>query len=182
LDSIAKKITDSGVLKKTKTRADVRRLIEGTEVDSLREFSRSIHAEMEAILSVAREGRHSLMRSTLYTNTYPCHNCARHIVASGISSVVYIEPYKKSLAIALHSDAISEDPTDRSRVVFRQYEGVAPRYYLRLFQPNADRKAKGQLVSKSKKGAVPVFRIPLDSPVEYEAHVIAGLSDKEGTE
>jgi deoxycytidylate deaminase len=134
---------------------------------------------MEAILGVAREGKHSLVGATLYTNTYPCHNCARHIVASGISSVYYIEPYLKSLAIELHHDAISENPADVSKVIFRQYDGVAPRNYLRLFRPNSERKRDGRLSRPSPKVALPVFRVALDSQTEYEAKVIAELSEKE---
>ena len=131
LDKIAAIISESGILNADVTQQKVRELLVGTEVDSLTEFSRSIHAEMEAMLSVAREGKHSLRGATLYTTTYPCHNCARHIVAAGISSVVYIQPYQKSLATALHSDAITEDPTVKNHVVFRQYDGVAPKNYLR---------------------------------------------------
>ncbi|MFD2579396.1 deaminase [Novosphingobium colocasiae] len=53
-------------------------------------FSRSVHAEMEAIVSVARIGKGSTVESTLYTTTFPCHNCARHIVAAGITRVVFL--------------------------------------------------------------------------------------------
>ena len=134
---------------------------------------------MEAILAVAREGRHSLVGATLYTTTYPCHNCARHIVAAGICSVVYIQPYKKSLAIALHSDAITEDPDDHKRVIFRQYDGVAPQHYLRLFTPEMARKKDAKFARPDAKAAVPIFRVPLDGPVEYESKVIADLEDKE---
>lgn len=38
--------------------------------------------------------------------TFPCHYCARHIVAAGIYEVQYIEPYPKSKALQLHADAI----------------------------------------------------------------------------
>ena len=179
LEKLARNIFDSGMIKKESSYADVRALFDGTEIDSLIEFSRSIHAEMEAILSVAREGRHSLVGATLYTNTYPCHNCARHIVASGITHVIYIEPYDKSLAIALHNDAITEDTDDKTRVIFRQYDGVAPVSYLRLFRPTESRKKDGRLVRRHEKTAVPIFQIPLDSPVDYEAQVIAELSEKE---
>jgi deoxycytidylate deaminase len=181
IDKISGQISAAGLLKKGISKDDVRSLLKGTEIDSLIEFSRSIHAEMEAILSVAREGRHSLSGATLYTNTYPCHNCARHIVAAGISTVIYVEPYDKSLAIALHNDSVTETPDDRTRVVFRQYDGVAPRNYLRLFRPTADRKMDGKLVQPSRKEALPMFRIPLDSPADYEAKIIADLSDKEQT-
>lgn len=159
----------------------VRQVLEGTDVDLLTEFSRSIHAEMEAILAVAREGRHSLVGATLYTTTYPCHNCARHIVAAGITSVIYVTPYLKSLATALHGDAVTEDVTSTSKVVFRQYEGVAPRSFLRLFRPKADRKKGGKYFRENPKEAAPIFRVPLDGSVEYESKVIADLVSKEQT-
>ena len=179
VDNIISKISKAGILKRGTDDEKIREALGKTEIDSLIEFSRSIHAEMEAILSVAREGRHSLVELTLYTTTYPCHNCARHIVASGITAVIYIEPYDKSLATALHYDAITESPNDTTRVVFSQYDGVAPRSYLRLFRPTAERKKNGEFKTQPPKFALPVFRVPLDSPAEYEAKVIAELSHKE---
>jgi deoxycytidylate deaminase len=179
LDSIAIQIFKSGLLKSSIKIGDVRKVLTGTPVDNLTEFSRSIHAEMEAILAVAREGRHSLVGATLYTTTYPCHNCARHIVAAGITNVVYIQPYKKSLAIALHGDAITEDVTDAAHVVFRQYGGVAPRNYHKLFRPSSQRKKDGKVLERSAATLVPVFRMRLDGPVEYEVKVIAELEAKE---
>jgi deoxycytidylate deaminase len=65
------------------------------------EFGRSVHAEMEALLACARSGR-SARNAILYTTTFPCHNCTRHIIAGGISKVIYIEPYAKSRASDLH--------------------------------------------------------------------------------
>jgi len=182
LDKMASEIATSDLVKKKTTQAAIRNLLRGTEVDSLIEFSRSIHAEMEAILAVAREGRHSLVGATLYTTTYPCHNCARHIVASGIARVIYIQPYKKSLAIDLHNDSVTEDPYDNSHVVFQQYDGVAPCNFLKLFSAKTERKKDGKLLRTSPKSAVPVFRIPLDAPMEYESKVIADLSNKEQNE
>jgi deoxycytidylate deaminase len=181
LEKIAQKIAGGNVLKREKTAKDIEKLLEGTDIDNLTEFSRSIHAEMEAILSVAREGRNSLTGATIYTSTYPCHNCARHIVASGIVQVVYIEPYLKSLAIDLHHDAITEDINDKSKVVFRQYDGVAPRNYLKLFKPVTERKAAGRLSRGFKKFSYPIFRVPLDAGTDYEAKVIADLVEKEQT-
>jgi deoxycytidylate deaminase len=179
IDGIAKRIFKSGLTKSGTKEGEVRAILAGTEVDDLTEFSRSIHAEMEAILAVAREGRHSLVGATMFTTTYPCHNCARHIVAAGIASVIYIEPYRKSLAIALHHDAISEDPDDRKRVIFQQYDGIAPHHYLTLFKPGTARKIEGKYAKQSPQAAVPRFRMPLDAPVEYESKVIADLSAKE---
>jgi deoxycytidylate deaminase len=99
-----------------------------------------------------------LSGSTLYTTTFPCHSCARHIIAAGISDVVYIEPYEKSLASDLHNDAIAFDPDESSskkneekigKVQFIHFEGVAPRQYLNLFLAKTERKdSSGKAVTK----------------------------------
>lgn len=124
-----------------------------TRVKDLIEFSRSIHAEMDAITSLARKSNASSVGSTLYSTTFPCHNCARHIVAAGISKVVYIEPYEKSLALDLHGDAITLDASGPARkagirkVYFSHFEGVAPRLYHELFESVTDRKGRdGRLI------------------------------------
>jgi deoxycytidylate deaminase len=179
LDNIAILLKDKKFVKPETEVGEIRDALNGTEIDSLTEFSRSIHAEMEAILSVAREGKNSLVGATLFTTTYPCHNCARHIVASGIQRVVYIEPYLKSLAIKLHKDAITEDPNETGKVLFRQFDGVSPRVFSDLFKMVADRKDKGKVRSVDPTQAVPIFQIPLDGPAEYEAKIIADLSQKE---
>lgn len=70
--------------------------LEEARVANLTEFGRAVHAEMEAITSAARIGV-SIRGATLFTTTFPCHGCAKHIVDAGIERVVYIEPYPKSL-------------------------------------------------------------------------------------
>lgn len=55
------------------------------------EYGRIIHAEMSSICDAARLGR-SIHGSTLFSTTFPCHMCAKHIVASGIGKVVFLEP------------------------------------------------------------------------------------------
>ncbi|MCL4069281.1 deaminase [Pseudomonas sp. GX19020] len=180
LDAIVDRLSDANfVLKRTPKHA-IRSHLAGSPIDALIEFSRSIHAEMEAILSVAREGKHSLVGATLYTNTYPCHNCARHIVASGIKKVVYIEPYLKSHAIKLHSDAITEDLTDaeqcQDKVFFQQFDGIAPQNYLKFFRPEGERKGdRGVITEERPSDALPVLRIALDAPLLYEDVIVASL-------
>jgi deoxycytidylate deaminase len=70
------------------------------------EFGRAVHAEMAALMDSARRGV-PVKNATLYCTTFPCHLCARHIVAAGIRRVVYIEPYPKSLAAQLYPDSIA---------------------------------------------------------------------------
>ncbi len=129
------------------------------------EFGRAVHAEMDALLDAARRGI-SVSDCTLHSTTFPCHNCARHIVAAGIRRLTFIEPYPKSKAGPLHEDAIAiakSNPGDR--VDFQPFVGVAPRRYLQLFDA-ASRERRGHLGRKdengrraefSKKAAYPVF-------------------------
>ncbi|HEY3572055.1 MAG TPA: deaminase [Thermoanaerobaculia bacterium] len=99
------------------------------------EYDRTVHAEMAAITDASRRGVH-LRDCTLFCTTLPCHNCARHIVASGIRRVVYIQPFAKSLAKRLHGDAICIDASpgaDLDRVRFDPFIGVSPNLYATFF-------------------------------------------------
>lgn len=131
-------------------------ILKGTSVMNLLEFGRSVHAEMAALTSAARLGV-SVKGATLFCTTFPCHMCARHIVASGIKRVVYVEPYPKSKAKLLHPDAISVDPTVPSTelVNFEPFEGVSPRQYQEIFdsadlRKDADGKASAWRLNTGK--------------------------------
>lgn len=111
---------------------EARKILKPTGLPDITEFGRAVHAEMEALLACGRTGR-SVRRATLYTTTFPCHNCCRHIIASGIKRVVYIEPYAKSKAPTLHGDAVSIDEVVEGKVPFVPFVGIGPRRYFELF-------------------------------------------------
>ncbi len=121
-------------------------LLDG-RIGDLLEFSRAVHAEMAAIIAAARKGV-STIDAKLFVTTFPCHYCARGLVAAGIDEVQYIEPYPKSQALALHADAITIDAKDwekankngKCKVLFRAFTGVAPRLYRRAFLKDRDLK------------------------------------------
>jgi hypothetical protein len=98
-----------------------------------------IHAEMSALTDAARLGV-SVKGGTLYCTTFPCHMCAKHIVASGLSRIVFLEPYLKSLALDLHADAIQVESGERGKyhhhpcVSFEHFYGISPRRYRELFE------------------------------------------------
>jgi deoxycytidylate deaminase len=117
------------------TSAEIRRLIEASDLKEITEYGRAVHAEMDAILTCARLGINTKGKY-LFTTTFPCHNCTRHIIASGLAKVTYIEPYPKSKAEDLHSDAICFDEVEAKnsgRIPFLPFVGVGPRRYLDLF-------------------------------------------------
>ena len=49
---------------------------------------RSVHAEQNAILNARGK---SLEGCRIYVNLFPCHDCARNIIQSGIKTVCYLE-------------------------------------------------------------------------------------------
>jgi cytidine deaminase len=132
----------------------------------LTEFGRAVHAEMSALLDAGRRGV-AVQGATLYTTTFPCHNCARHIVGAGIVRVVFIEPYTKSRAEQLHDDSIAiarAEPTG-AKVNFVPFVGVAPRRYIEMFDAAARERlghvgredGSGRRKKFDKKEALPVF-------------------------
>lgn len=126
-----------------------------TRVRALIEFSRSVHAEMDALLGLVRSGTKLPDESVLFSTTYPCHNCARHIVAAGVRKVVYLEPYAKSMAISLHDDSIADNKSEKEshgKVRFIPYQGVSPRLYKAVYLKTGDLKDKkiGNILQEEK--------------------------------
>jgi cytidine deaminase len=114
-------------------------LAQAAELNALTEYQRPVHAEMSALMDATRRGV-SVDGATLYCTTFPCHGCARHIVAAGIRKVVYIEPYPKSLVKTLYSDSAAVEEVDDQRVTFEPFIGIAPRRYLAFFDMPPRRK------------------------------------------
>ena len=127
-----------------------------TRLANLTEFGRTVHAEMAALLDAARRGV-SVAGHQLFSTTFPCHNCARHIVGAGVREVVYREPYEKSLAGALHPDAIAVDPADdvENKVVIRRFVGVGPPRYLDLFTMTRRKDSSGNRIDWTEATAAP---------------------------
>jgi len=112
------------------------KLLDRTQFSSISEFMRQVHAEMAAIVDAAMRGV-AVRECEMYVTTFPCHGCAKHIIASGIRKVVFLEPYPKSKAEMLHKEEIALDPQHRlpsdDRVLFIPFTGIAPRQFARLF-------------------------------------------------
>jgi deoxycytidylate deaminase len=116
-------------------------VFKGTRITNLIEFGKIVHAEMAAITEAARRGS-SIDGSTLICTTYPCHMCARHIIASGIKRVVYIEPYPKSLSTLLYGKLISHT-SETDKIHFSSFEGVGPNRFRDFFTMNERKNSQG---------------------------------------
>lgn len=150
---------------------DVRSILRDSQIKDLTEFGRVVHAEMEALLNCGRIGV-STRGTTLYCTTFPCHNCAKHIVSAGVKRVVYIEPYPKSKAEQFHSESISVGTKTLNKITFEAFVGIGPRRFFDLFAMEygigipKKRRADGTPMrvswgTEERKTAMP--RIPLNS-------------------
>jgi cytidine deaminase len=155
-------------------------------VSNLIEFGRMVHAEMFALMEAARRGL-SVADGTLYCTTFPCHMCARHIIAAGIREVIYIEPYPKSMTKDLYGDMIRIDaaPKDveQSRrrprppyVYFMPFHGTAPRIFREAFEMTKRKDDRGYSLPFDEENVLPKW-IPLSKAhLDLETAFAATLS------
>lgn len=83
----------------------------------------------------------------------------------GVSRVVYLEPYPKSLAQDLHADSISVDGSPRGKysgypvVRFEHFAGVTPRRYREFFERGRRKDRSGILQPYVKGRKRPILKI-----------------------
>ncbi len=170
--ALAAELKDSDTIKKFLFDREDNLIADSQLMDSL-EYGRSVHAEMNAITDAARGG-HAIRGCKLFSNTFPCHNCAKHIVASGISEVIYNYPYPKSYASELFADSIEVNPSRNpleclqisgensvsNKVIFRQFIGIVGPIYSRLFTKARWKKVQGEIPLFLKQDASYIRRTP----------------------
>ena len=176
---IAQELVDAGFIEEGKIEK-ASETIRESKVKDLIEFSRSVHAEMHAIVLGSQIAGERVRGGKLFCTTYPCHSCARHILLAGIKEVYYIEPYRKSLAIKLHGDAITEVESDTKKVRILPFDGVAPARYLELFRMIGDSRKdrSGNMRRVDRQFAMPKCKVTLESLPALEGIVVQRLIDK----
>ena len=80
---------------------------------------RGVHAEINAINQVSRW---DLKNTSLYTVYYPCSGCAKAIVGSGISEVIYSLVYKEP-------DSLTKELFKEAGVKLRKFEVDIEKYF-----------------------------------------------------
>jgi deoxycytidylate deaminase len=142
MDILLKLQKDGSWLSEERQKLDIADLVNSATVDGplsdtriadILEFGRVAHAEMAAICTAARRGV-AIDGLTMYQTTYPCHECARLIIASGIDRLVYVDPYPKSQVPEMFRLQISDGQVNSADVVvFEPFQGIAPRLYRPVF-------------------------------------------------
>jgi deoxycytidylate deaminase len=137
------------------------------------EYGRIIHAEMSAVIDAARLGR-PLKGASMFVTTFPCHMCAKHIVAAGVDNVFFLEPYPKSLAFDLHSDSIRVEGSDRGNyeafpsVRFEHFWGITPRRYRDMFPRGKRKNEQGDFSPYIENPPIPIIDIRLPTYIRLE--------------
>jgi deoxycytidylate deaminase len=148
-------------------------ILADASIMDLTEYGRVVHAEMCAICDAARLGK-SIKGAVLFTTTFPCHNCTKHILASGISKVVYIEPYPKSKAKILHENEVELEKLSSTRVSFIPFIGISPVRYRDIFS-KGKRKRDGMAVTWIGDVPRPNMNIVAPTYVDNENYELATL-------
>ena len=140
--------------------------------------SRVSSAHTLAVLSDAARKGLAVERGTLFCTTFPCHLCAKHIVAAGIKRVVFLEPYPKSYAWKLHSDSIEVDERGHAtKVNFEAFIGVSPYRYRDLFEKKS-RKKDGVAQKWNEDEPFPLVDIYYPMYFQAELNFVANLQVK----
>ena len=142
LDTLIDHLTSKKKDEKDKSKGALR----GSKILDVTEYGRVVHAEMCALCDAARLGK-SVKDGIMYCTTFPCHNCAKHILAAGLKTVVFMEPYPKSKAKILHKNEIEIDGRSAGRVSFIPFIGISPFRYRDIFEKREKRK-EGSVAKK----------------------------------
>lgn len=104
---------------------DIQNNIEG---EKNQVHTRSLHAEENAFLQIAKYGGQSIEGGFLFTTASPCELCSKKAYQLGIKKVIFIDPYPGiSKEHILNSGSLKPD-----LILFR---GAVGRAYHRLYQP-----------------------------------------------
>ena len=161
-------------------------ILKNSPLKDITEYGRVVHAEMDAILACGRTNN-STVGSSIFVTTFPCHNCAKHILAAGIKEVFFIEPYPKSRALDLWDDSMELKLPNSSndKLQFSPFVGVGPRSFLDLFSMAQSagskiiRKSNGEKISWDPKEATLRLSSNTFSLNEIEKDIIAKLEEIE---
>lgn len=144
-------------------------------INDVIEYGRMVHAEMNALTDAARF-RRSTSNATLFCTTMPCHLCTKLIIAAGITRVVYIEPYYKSLVGELYEDSVSmNEPFEHDKVSFEQLKGVTPNSFKQVFSKGRRKNGNGEAIRWNPRTAEPINTSSIPFYIQSEQIMVAKL-------
>lgn len=92
--------------------------------------TRSLHAEENAFLQIAKYGGEGLKKGRLFTTASPCELCSKKAFQLGIKNIHYIDPYP-----GIAQEQILESGTKKARPNLVLFAGAIGRAYHQLYEP-----------------------------------------------
>lgn len=92
--------------------------------------TRSLHAEENAMLQIAKYGGEGLKNGFLFTTASPCELCSKKAYQIGIKNIYYIDPYP-----GISEKQILQTGIDKHRPKTILFRGAVGRAYHQLFEP-----------------------------------------------
>ncbi|MDE6320769.1 MAG: hypothetical protein K2L93_00560 [Muribaculaceae bacterium] len=90
--------------------------------------TRSLHAEENAILQMAKYGGEALVNGIIYVTASPCELCCKKLYQIGVRKIVYIDEYP-----GISRENIIANGFHRPRL--KQFQGAYGTTYIKLYQP-----------------------------------------------
>lgn len=91
-------------------------------------FTRSLHAEENAMMQMVRFGGEALMDGVIYVTASPCDLCCKKLYQIGVRKIVYIDEYP-----GISRGNIIEN--GYKRPTLKQFQGAYGATYCKLYQP-----------------------------------------------
>jgi deoxycytidylate deaminase len=91
-------------------------------------FTRSLHAEENAMLQMVKYGGEPLINGIIYVTASPCELCSKKLYQIGVRKIVYIDPYP-----GIAREQIINSGYKRPRL--KMFEGAYGQTYFKLYQP-----------------------------------------------
>lgn len=91
-------------------------------------YTRSLHAEENAILQMAKYGGEALMNGVIYVTASPCELCSKKLYQIGVRRIVFIDPYP-----GIAREQIIAAGFKRPQL--KLFQGAYGATYFKLYQP-----------------------------------------------
>jgi deoxycytidylate deaminase len=91
--------------------------------------TRSLHAEENAFLQLAKRGSTGIEGGVLYTTASPCELCSKKAYQLGIKEVVYVDPYP-----GISARHVLSSGDEQARPALRLFSGAVGQAYHRLYE------------------------------------------------
>jgi deoxycytidylate deaminase len=93
--------------------------------------TRSLHAEENAMMQIAKYGGEPLKGGNLFTTASPCELCSKKAFQLGINNIYYIDPYPGIATV--HTLKSGVDTTSNPTLIM--FQGAVGRAYHKLYEP-----------------------------------------------